>query len=533
VRRAARSPLRQLSLLATPAASVPDSLDADRPVSPDRQDGRVGGRAAEPTERAMEMQGEPIEPSFKRAKRRRPRGTGAVFQKGDRWYGQWHVRGRLVKRSLGPVRVAGGRDGLTRTQAEARLRELMLEVDSAPLPVAERMTIAEVGDRRIKQLTRTGRKPDTTLANYESEIRIHFVPHFADKPVDEITADDVEDFIDGCLDAEDRLDRGLGELSVKSVRNLYVHLNGIFDFAISKGWCHINPCRHVDKPASPGDDDQEIRFLDASELDALLAAATTPVCRHTPATLTRAAQARTMRDIERLEWKEVGERLGCSPATAIYLYRATSDAVLEDDLARVDRVLYLTAAMTGLRQGELLGLRWRDVDWAAQKVRVVRPYVRGKFRTPKSRTSSRAVPMVARVGRELELLFQASAYQAEDDLVFGHPHTGHPLERTHVSKRFKRTLKRAGVREVRFHDLRHTFGTRCAAAGVPLRTLQAWMGHADIKTTMVYTHYAPGANEAELVNGVFQPEGIKEGIKLSTTTHDAEPQNHDEIRESA
>ena len=69
----------------------------------------------------------------------------------------------------------------------------------------------------------------------------------------------------------------------------------------------------------------------------------------------------------------------------MYLYRATPDAVLEDDLARVDRALYLTAAMTGLRQGELLGLRWRDVDWAAQKVRVVRPYVRGKFRTPKSR----------------------------------------------------------------------------------------------------------------------------------------------------
>jgi integrase len=228
--------------------------------------------------------------------------------------------------------------------------------------------------------------------------------------------------------------------------------------------------------------------------------------RHTPATLARAAQARTLRDIERLEWKAVGDRLGCSPATAIYLYRATSDAVLEDDLVRVDRALYLTAAMTGLRQGELLGLRWRDVDWAAQKLRVVRPYVRGKFRTPKSRTSSRAVPMADRVGRELELLFQASAYQAEDDLVFSHPHTGHPLERGQVSKRFKRTLKRAGVREVRFHDLRHTFGTRCAAAGVPLRTLQAWMGHADIKTTMVYTHYAPGANEAELVNGVFQPD---------------------------
>ena len=91
-------------------------------------------------------------------------------------------------------------------------------------------------------------------------------------------------------------------------------------------------------------------------------------------------------------------------------------------------------------------------------------------------------------------------------IVFGHPHNGHPLERGQVSKRFKRTLKRAGVRAIRFHDLPHTFGTRCAAAGVPLQTLQTWMGRADIKTTMVYTHHAPGANEADLINGVFQPQ---------------------------
>jgi integrase len=157
--------------------------------------------------------------------------------------------------------------------------------------------------------------------------------------------------VDACLDGEERVDRGLGELSVKTVRTLYVHLNGIFAFAVSKGWAHANPCRALDKPASSEDDDSEIRFLDRAELDALLKAAATPICRHTPATLVRAAQARTLRDVEGLEWKEVGERLGCSAATAIYLCRATPDAVLEDDLACVDRALYLTAAMTGLRAG--------------------------------------------------------------------------------------------------------------------------------------------------------------------------------------
>ena len=125
-------------------------------------------------------------------------------------------------------------------------------------------------------------------------------------------------------------------------------------------------------------------------------------------------------------------------------------------------MLYLTAAMTGLRQGELLGLRWRDVDWAAQKIRVVRPYVRGKFRTPKSRTSSRAVPMADRVGRELELLFQASATRPRTTWCSG-TRTRATFERSQVSKRFKRALKRAGVREVRFHDL----ATRLAPGARP------------------------------------------------------------------
>jgi integrase len=59
-------------------------------------------------------------------------------------------------------------------------------------------------------------------------------------------------------------------------------------------------------------------------------------------------------------------------------------AVPSDDLGRVERPMYLAAAMTGMRQGELLGLRWRDVDWSARRVRVRRSYVRGEFGPPKS-----------------------------------------------------------------------------------------------------------------------------------------------------
>ena len=104
---------------------------------------------------------------------------------------------------------------------------------------------------------------------------------------------------------------------------------------------------------------------------------------------------------------------------------------------------------------------------------------------------------------KLERHFQASAFQADHDLVFAHPRLGVPLDRAKVRKRFKAALRRAGVREVRFHDLRHTFGTRMAGVGVPIRTLQEWMGHRDFKTTLIYADYSPSEHEAAWVQEAF------------------------------
>ena len=121
-------------------------------------------------------------------------------------------------------------------------------------------------------------------------------------------------------------------------------------------------------------------------------------------------------------------------------------AVPDDHLGPTDRALYLTAALTGLRQGELFALRWRDVDWTASRIRVRRSYARkragreAQFGRPKSKRSSRSVPMHDRVGAELERHFQRSAYQADDDLVFCHPHTGGPLDSSNVLARFKDAL---------------------------------------------------------------------------------------------
>jgi site-specific recombinase XerC len=96
-----------------------------------------------------------------------------------------------------------------------------------------------------------------------------------------------------------------------------------------------------------------------------------------------------------------------------------------------------------------------------------------------------------------------------------------------VTRRFKQACVAAAVRPIRFHDLRHTFATRVAGTGAPLRTLQEWMGHADAKTTQIYAHYAPSAHEVALVNDAFAAEpaaelGYKLGYKLSETHEEPE-----------
>jgi integrase len=82
-----------------------------------------------------------------------------------------------------------------------------------------------------------------------------------------------------------------------------------------------------------------------------------------------------------------------------------------------------------------------------------------------------------------------------------------------VSKRFKAACRAAGVHEVKFHDLRHTFATRLAASGQPLRTIQEFLGHADSKTTQIYAHYAPSKHEIQMVNDAFATDpGVQFGV---------------------
>ena len=165
-----------------------------------------------------------------------------------------------------------------------------------------------------------------------------------------------------------------------------------------------------------------------------------------------------------------------------------------------DGVLYLTAAFTGLRLGELLGLRWEDVDFDAATIRVRRNWTDGREGTPKS-GRDRAVPMMDDVATALARLGQRDHDTTDRDLVFC-DQLGRHLGYKTLRARYKKALKTAKLRELRFHDLRHTFGTHAIRAADP-REVMEWMGHADIQTTQKYLAYKPRRDAAKRLAAAF------------------------------
>lgn len=177
-----------------------------------------------------------------------------------------------------------------------------------------------------------------------------------------------------------------------------------------------------------------------------------------------------------------------------------------------DAAIYLTAAFTGLRRGELLALRWRDVDFSNQVIRVRASYADGALTTPKS-GKVRSVPMAPDVAEALAKLGQRASWTDDDDLVFVGQGGGY-LDGRALRRRYDSALKRAGLRKLRFHDLRHTFGTRMIGKA-DIRRVQEWMGHADIQTTMKYLHYAPREGDAALVAEAFRDAGSAQPVPAS------------------
>ena len=124
----------------------------------------------------------------------------------------------------------------------------------------------------------------------------------------------------------------------------------------------------------------------------------------------------------------------------------------------------------------------------------------------------RAVPMIDQVLRELDALSRRDRFVDDDDLVFISP-TGEHLEDSALRRRFYAALKQAKIKHLRFHDLRHSFGT-LAVQVFPLSDVKAYMGHADIATTMIYVHHVPQHDAAAKLSAAVSQAARSGGLGI-------------------
>ena len=200
-------------------------------------------------------------------------------------------------------------------------------------------------------------------------------------------------------------------------------------------------------------------------------------------------------ELERHPGRTSGDIEVFSPEEVHALVRAASDSR--------DAAIYATAAFAGLRMGELRALHWRDVDFPRSVIRVRASYAAGELSVPKS-GKVRSVPMVDDVAQRLAVLSKREWFTGDDDLVFCEE-VGTWLNDDRLRRRYETALKSASLRRLRFHDLRHTFGS-LAITRADIVEVQAWMGHADIQTTMRYLHYRDRGQAAERLADAFRVE---------------------------
>jgi integrase len=184
-----------------------------------------------------------------------------------------------------------------------------------------------------------------------------------------------------------------------------------------------------------------------------------------------------------------------------------------------DAAIFTVAAFTGLRLGELRALRWKDIDFAKRLVHVRRSFTYGNEGAPKS-GRVRSVPLIDQAAKVLDGLSRREHFTGSDDLVFVNT-TGGVIDDSKLRRRYYSAIERAGLKRLNFHSLRHVFGT-IAVQAFPLSDVKAFMGHADIQTTMIYVHHVPQHDAAdrlgELVDASEDPLREPRPRRLSVET---------------
>jgi len=354
------------------------------------------------------------------------------------------------------------------------MAELIAERDHEIELAANRpaLTFDELVAAWLDYLSRGGRAKPSTLKDYrilvsyprsairgKRELKARIMHEFAGRELATIAPDDVASFLDRLV---------IEGLSPRNVNKHREALHSIFAFGMKPGTFKLpfNPVASTEKQREDGPG--AIDTFSVAELAAIESVASAGKHRVRPREFYGPSVF--------VEWRRFNEQ---------------------------DAAIFVVAAHTGLRQGELRALRWRHLDLKGRRVTVESAISDGQVSTTKSRRV-RTVPLTDTARHNFERLASRPHFLEREDFIFC-AGDGTVLDGSALGKRFRRAQRKAGIRIRRFHDLRHTFGSVAVRRFDPV-TVQALMGHASLTTTERYLHSRPRADDAAKLSEAFESD---------------------------
>jgi len=340
----------------------------------------------------------------------------------------------------------------TRREAEAERAKIVNDLHVGGCIAPDRVTLAQWVRESWLPMTKARVKP-STFDSYRANMEIHVLPVLGGRVVQQLTAPMLKALY------ADLLNRGgaRGPLAAKTVRYIHTIAHKALADAVDAGVVRANVAERAKPPRPNRNGSQRIECWEPREL------------------------ARFLESVK-------GTRLEAA---------------------------WRLAAMTGMRRGEVLGLRWRDVDLDNSRLAVRNAIVSVAYEILESSPKSHQARVIDLDPETMALLCRHAERQNQERKEFGSGYTdrglvvctedGSPLHPQAFSQAFERTVARAGLRRIRLHDLRHTHATIAVKAGVPVKVISERLGHESPAFTLKqYAHVVPGmqAEAAEMIAAV-------------------------------
>ena len=357
---------------------------------------------------------------------KRKHGEGSVFLRKD---GRWEGRLVIGYKENGYAETKSV-TASTKTECEQKLSRLREEYGRRSERIKADMSFGDWLDFWYQNFSKPKIRA-TTQATYENRIYSHIIPGLGKIPLNKLSQNDLQQFYARLKKGgRKRLVEQNGKgLSDRMVRASHTTCRSALEKAVAEGLIHANPAIGCKLPPKKG---KEMQVL---------------------------TQAEILR----------------------FLTQAKEEGYYE---------LFLLELTTGMRRGEILGLKWRDLNLTTGELRISRQVVKtGKsteISAPKTKSSIRTILLPP----DMVALLAELKKQTKGEWMFPSPaKEGEPRNPTAVYNRFQLILERSHCKKIRFHDLRHTFATMALENGMDIKTLSAMIGHISAETTLnIYSH---------------------------------------------